>query len=99
MSLRNDGYIFRLCRRLALRLPRCPIHIFHGTEDQLIEPEQARRLHEVLRRCDLHLVNDAGHMVTYADGGTIAQAVDVLNVCLEQPSRIIISSRDEDGRK
>jgi hypothetical protein len=38
-------------------------------------------------------------MVTYADGGTIAQAVDVLNVCLEQPSRIIISSRDEDGRK
>jgi pimeloyl-ACP methyl ester carboxylesterase len=77
---------------------RCPVHIFHGTGDQLIEPEQARRLHRVLGSSDLHLVNDAGHMVTYADGGTIAQAVDSLNVCLEQPLRII-SSRDEDGSK
>jgi pimeloyl-ACP methyl ester carboxylesterase len=75
---------------------RCPVHIFHGTGDQLIEPEQARRLHRVLSRSDLHLVNDAGHMVTYADGGGIAQVVDSLNVCIEQPLRII-SSRDEDG--
>src|SRR6266850_1246937 len=74
---------------------RCPVYIFHGTGDQLIEPEQARRLHKVLSRSDLHLVNDAGHMVTYADGDTIAQAVDCLNVCLEQPLRII-SSRDKD---
>lgn len=59
---------------------RCPVHIFHGTADQLIEPEQARRLHDVLSRSDLHLVNDAGHMVTYADNGTIAQAVDSLGV-------------------
>jgi pimeloyl-ACP methyl ester carboxylesterase len=59
---------------------RCPVHIFHGTEDQLIEPEQARRLHEALRRSDLHLVTTAGHMVTYADGVAIAQAVDRLNV-------------------
>jgi len=61
---------------------RCPVHIFHGTGDQLIEPEQARRLHKVLGRSDLHLVNDAGHMVTYADGGTIAQAVARLNVAI-----------------
>ena len=59
---------------------RCPVHIFHGTADQLIEPEQARRLHDVLSRSDLHLVNDAGHMVTYADNGAIAQAVDSLGV-------------------
>jgi pimeloyl-ACP methyl ester carboxylesterase len=57
---------------------RCPVHIFHGAGDQLIEPEQARRLHNVLNRSDLHLVNDGGHMVTYADVGTIAQAVDSL---------------------
>ena len=57
---------------------RCPVHIFHGTGDQLIEPEQARRLHNVLSSSDLHLVDDAGHMVTYADGGTMAQAVDSL---------------------
>jgi pimeloyl-ACP methyl ester carboxylesterase len=76
---------------------RCPVHIFHGTGDQLIEPEQARRLHSVLNRSDLHLVNDAGHMVTYADGGAIAQAIDSLNVCLERPLRII-SSGDDDSR-
>jgi pimeloyl-ACP methyl ester carboxylesterase len=75
---------------------QCPVHIFHGTRDQLIEPEQARRLHKLLSRSDLHLVNETGHMVTYADGGGIAQAVESLNVCLEQPLRII-SSRDEDG--
>ena len=36
---------------------------------------------------DLHLVNDAGHMVTYADGGTISHAIDTL----EEPLRIISS--------
>ena len=56
----------------------CPVHIFHGTGDQLIEPEQARRLHRVLRRSDLHLVKDAGHMVIYHDDGGIAQAVESL---------------------
>jgi hypothetical protein len=40
-----------------------------------------------------------GTWLTYAGGGTIAQAVDSPNVCLEQPSRIIISSRDEDGSR
>ncbi|NOJ40821.1 alpha/beta fold hydrolase [Bradyrhizobium australiense] len=59
---------------------RCPVHIFHGTGDQIIEPEQASRLHEVLRRSDLHLVRDAGHMVTYADSTSIAQAVESLEI-------------------
>jgi pimeloyl-ACP methyl ester carboxylesterase len=59
---------------------RCPIHIFHGTGDQIIEPEQARRLHEVLGGSDLHLVRDAGHMVTYVDSATIVQAVESLEV-------------------
>jgi pimeloyl-ACP methyl ester carboxylesterase len=71
---------------------RCPVHIFHGTEDRLIETEQARRLHQVLGRADLHFVADAGHMVTYADGGTIAQIVDSLNMP-EGPVRMV-SSRD-----
>ena len=66
---------------------RCPVHIFHGTGDQLIEPEQARRLHEVVGRSDLHLVNDAGHMVTYADGGAIWHTID----SLDEPLRIISS--------
>jgi pimeloyl-ACP methyl ester carboxylesterase len=76
---------------------RCPVHIFHGTGDRLIEPEQARRLHRMLSRSELHLVTDAGHMVNYAAGEIIAQAIDSLNFCPEQPLRII-SSRDEASR-
>jgi pimeloyl-ACP methyl ester carboxylesterase len=61
---------------------RCPVHIFHGTGDQIIEPEQARRLHRVLGRSDLHLMPDAGHMVTYADSTAIAQAVESLEIAI-----------------
>ncbi|WOH48118.1 alpha/beta fold hydrolase [Bradyrhizobium sp. sBnM-33] len=61
---------------------RCPVHIFHGTGDQIIEPEQARRLHRVLGRSDLHLMPDAGHMVTYADSTAIAQAVESLEIAM-----------------
>jgi len=55
---------------------RCPVRIFHGTKDHIIEPDQARRLHDVLLPSVLHLVEDAGHMVTYADAPRLAQAVD-----------------------
>jgi pimeloyl-ACP methyl ester carboxylesterase len=57
---------------------QCPVHIFHGAGDQIIEPEQARYLHRALPGSVLHLVEDAGHMVTYADGAAIAQAVDTI---------------------
>jgi len=59
---------------------RCPVRIFHGTGDRIIEPEQARRLQEVLSRSELRLVEDAGHMVTYADGTAITQAADTVAV-------------------
>src|ERR1700730_973110 len=57
---------------------RCPVRIFHGAADQLIEPGQTRHLHRALRGSVLHLVEDAGHMVTYADGAAIAEAVDAV---------------------
>jgi pimeloyl-ACP methyl ester carboxylesterase len=57
---------------------QCPVHIFHAAGDQIIEPEQARYLHRALPISVLHLVEDAGHMVTYADGAAIAQAVDTV---------------------
>jgi pimeloyl-ACP methyl ester carboxylesterase len=53
----------------------CPVRILHGAEDQVIEPKQARDLHQALPRSDLHLVQNAGHMVTYADVAAIAKAV------------------------
>jgi pimeloyl-ACP methyl ester carboxylesterase len=57
---------------------QCPVHIFHGAGDQIIEPDQARYLHRALPGSLLHLVEDAGHMVTYADGAGIAEAVDAV---------------------
>src|SRR3954470_24443207 len=59
---------------------RCPVRIFHGTGDEVSEPEQARRLHRVLSRSDLHLLEDAGHMVTYADVSSITKAADPLGL-------------------
>lgn len=57
----------------------CQVRIFHGAEDQVIEPNQARDLHRALHRSELHLVPNAGHMVTYADTAAIAQAVNSLS--------------------
>ena len=59
---------------------RCPVRIVHGKDDQLIEAEQSRRLHEALPGSLLHLVQDAGHMVTYADSQGIAQAVAAMGL-------------------
>jgi pimeloyl-ACP methyl ester carboxylesterase len=66
---------------------RCPVQIFHGTEDQIIEPEQAGRLHEALGRSDLHLVRDAGHMVTYVESTAIAQAVESFEMTMIKSDR------------
>jgi len=57
---------------------RCPVHIFHGTGDQVSEPEQARRLHGVLSRSNLRLLDGTGHMATYADVAAIAIAADTV---------------------
>jgi pimeloyl-ACP methyl ester carboxylesterase len=57
---------------------RCPVRIFHGTGDQIVECEQARHLHEVLPRSELKLVENTGHMVTYADQAAIADATAML---------------------
>jgi pimeloyl-ACP methyl ester carboxylesterase len=61
----------------------CEVRIFHGTEDEVIEPKQARDLHQVLDRSDLHLVPNAGYMVTYADTAAIARAVSSLGTATE----------------
>src|SRR3954470_12684839 len=54
---------------------RCPLHIVHGADDQLIEPEQAQRLHQMLGHSVLHLVKEAGHMVTYTSDARIGDTV------------------------
>jgi pimeloyl-ACP methyl ester carboxylesterase len=62
------------------RLIQCPVRIVHGKNDHLIEADQSRRLHTELPRSLLHLVDDAGHMVTYADAPGIADAAATLAI-------------------
>jgi pimeloyl-ACP methyl ester carboxylesterase len=67
---------------------RCPVRIFHGTGDRVIEPEQSRQLHQSLHRSLLHLIEDAGHMVTYADDEGIVDAIAALAVTVPAPERV-----------
>jgi pimeloyl-ACP methyl ester carboxylesterase len=80
----ESAFLIPEAARFQSRYPsmRCPVHIFHGTGDQIIEPEQSSRLHQVLGRSELHLVRDAGHMVIYADSTAIAEAVESLEVMM-----------------
>jgi pimeloyl-ACP methyl ester carboxylesterase len=56
----------------------CQVRILHGAEDQVIEPKQARDLHQALPRSDLRFVQNAGHMVTHSDPAAIATTVSLL---------------------
>jgi pimeloyl-ACP methyl ester carboxylesterase len=56
---------------------RCQVRIVHGAEDQIIEPKQSQDLHRALHQSDLRLIQNAGHMVTYADTAAIATAVSL----------------------
>lgn len=64
---------------------QCPVRIVHGKSDRLIEADQSRRLHKALPHSLLHLAEDAGHMVTYADTPGIVDAVMAL--ALTAPTR------------
>jgi pimeloyl-ACP methyl ester carboxylesterase len=76
----ESAFLIPMAARFQSHYPsiRCPVRIFHGAADQLIEAEQARYLHQALRGSVLHLVEDAGHMVTYADVAAMTEAVDTV---------------------
>jgi pimeloyl-ACP methyl ester carboxylesterase len=57
---------------------KCPVRLFHGDQDHFIECEQSRHLHRALPRSALHLVQNAGHMVHYADPRIISETVEAL---------------------
>jgi pimeloyl-ACP methyl ester carboxylesterase len=83
----ESAFLIPVAARLQVQYQgiRCPVRIVHGKGDRLIEADQSRRLHEALPRSLLHLVEDAGHMVTYADTPGIADAVAAL--ALTAPTR------------
>jgi pimeloyl-ACP methyl ester carboxylesterase len=55
---------------------KCPVQILHGDQDQFIECEQSRHLHRTIPGSTLHFVQNAGHMVHYADPHIISQNVE-----------------------
>ena len=68
--------------RFQWRYPRldCPIRVIHGENDKLVEKDRAKRLDIALPRSRLHTVDQAGHMVHYADLDGIMQAIDDLEM-------------------
>src|ERR1700745_3303783 len=76
----ESAFLIPVAAQLQLQYQdiRCPVRIVHGKSDRLIEADQSRRLHQALPRSLLHLVEHAGHMVTYADMPRIADAVAAL---------------------
>jgi pimeloyl-ACP methyl ester carboxylesterase len=57
---------------------KCPVRLFHGDQDRFIEREQSQHLHRAIPRSVLQLVQNAGHMVHYADAPAIADAVEAM---------------------
>jgi pimeloyl-ACP methyl ester carboxylesterase len=61
----------------AYRSIGCPIHLFHGREDAIIDYKQTERLQGATKgHTRMTLVENAGHMVTYASTREIAKAVN-----------------------
>ncbi len=54
---------------------RCPVHILHGSDDQIIEAEQSRRLHRAIGQSVLYISDETGHMITHAEPNKVAQIV------------------------
>src|SRR4051812_12154977 len=56
----------------------CPVHIFHGKRDEVIEFAQSERLHSEMPQSSLDLIPGAGHMVTYQDDNRICSEIEAL---------------------
>lgn len=56
----------------------CPVHIFHGKADGVIEFDQSQRLNDKIPQSALDLIPSAGHMVTYQDDNRIYRTVEAL---------------------
>jgi pimeloyl-ACP methyl ester carboxylesterase len=76
----ESAFLIPAAAQLQWQYPRieCPVRIVHGDEDHFIECEQSRRLDQALPHSALHLVQNAGHMVHYADAHVISKTVETL---------------------
>lgn len=78
---------------------QCPVHIFHGTDDQISETAQARWLDQALRRSELYIVPSTGHMVPYVEATSIAQAAERLGAATQPKSLEQLTSPIRQSRR
>lgn len=73
----ESAYLIPAATRLQLQYwnIKCPVQLIHGDADEVIEKEQAIRLHAVLARSEIELVQQAGHMVHHVDPEAISRTV------------------------
>lgn len=66
--------------RLSLRYPALapPVVILAGDADEIVEPDQAQRLRDVLPRSTLRTESGVGHMFHYAAPERVIDAVDLV---------------------
>lgn len=56
----------------------CPVHIFHGKGDEVIEFDQSQGLSGKIRHSTLDLIPGAGHMVTYQNDNRIYRTIEAM---------------------
>ena len=55
-----------------------PVHIFHGTDDQLVPIEYSHHLAEHIPDCTLHILEGAGHLFPFKEQKLIFDTIDTL---------------------
>jgi pimeloyl-ACP methyl ester carboxylesterase len=77
-NAQDAAYMMPAAASLAKRYPelRMPVTIMAGAEDVVVDPEaHSVRLHDDIPQSNLVVLPDCGHMVHYAAGEAIAQAL------------------------
>lgn len=54
---------------------KVPVEIIHGESDQLINPEQSKKLHEAIPGSDLVVLPNVGHMIHYSSPEVVMDAI------------------------
>ena len=57
----------------------CPVAIIAGDADQIVEHEQATRLHAAIKQSTLDIVQGDGHMFHYAHTQRLSQAIETMS--------------------
>jgi pimeloyl-ACP methyl ester carboxylesterase len=55
-----------------------PVAIMAGVDDQIVEVEQAKRMHQSIVGSDLRLIDGAGHMVHHFVPQQVVEVIDAI---------------------